>query len=81
MAHEGPWWNLSLATPAEQYWKDYGLPHKGEYGGRCHHVTCSNPGADWYNKSSGKYYCDSCARSINQMCLQQGQTKLCELHV
>ena len=75
------WWNLNLANPADEYWKLAGYPRRGEYGGRCNHPTCRNTGADWYNKSSGKYYCDACARATNEMCLSQGLSKLCELHL
>ncbi|HUR41492.1 MAG TPA: hypothetical protein VM240_10035 [Verrucomicrobiae bacterium] len=81
MAHEVPWSNLKLASPVETYWKEYGLPLKGEYGGQCYHLTCTRGSADWYNKSSGRYFCDPCARAINEICLAQGQKKLCELHV
>ena len=65
---------------AEAFWRGYGLPRRGEYGGRCSNVLCSNTGADWYNRASGLYYCDGCALRINESCLKAGQKKLCELH-
>jgi len=76
-----PWRNLQLANPAETFWRFYGTPLRGEYGGRCNNALCDCTGADWYNKGSGKYYCDDCARRINESCLEQGRGKLCELHV
>lgn len=57
------------------------LARRGAFGGQCHHVTCTQRGADWYNKSNGRYYCDSCARGINDMCEYQGEARLCELHI
>ena len=80
MAIEDTWRNLQLATPAETFWRTCGLPGRGEFGGRCNNAMCSGSGADWYNKSSGHYYCDDCARRINESCLEQGRRKLCELH-
>lgn len=81
MSTERTWADLDLANPAEHYWKHYGAPRKGEYGGQCHQVTCRNGQADWYNKGSGKYHCDECARAINEICLDEGMSKLCELHI
>jgi hypothetical protein len=75
------WWNLNLASPAEAYWRRNGVPARGEYGGRCNHPTCRHTGADWYNKASGRYYCDACARATNEICLAKGLSKLCELHL
>ena len=80
MAKEHAWTNLQLASPAETFWRTYGLPRRGEFGGRCNNALCSGGGADWYNKASGHYYCDDCARRINETCLEQGRRKLCELH-
>jgi hypothetical protein len=81
MANETRWRHMSLASPAEHYWRSHAIPGKGEYGGHCHHLTCANAGADWYNRSSGRYYCDACAREINTLCLAQGMPKLCQLHI
>jgi hypothetical protein len=75
------WRNLQLANPAETFWRFYGTPLRGEYGGRCNNALCNCTGADWYNKGSGKYYCDDCARRINESCLEQSRSKLCELHI
>ena len=41
---------------------------------------CAHADADWYSRSSGKYYCDACARQLNEACLAQGSRKVCELH-
>lgn len=75
------WWDTQLASPADEYWKKFGMPKRGAYGGRCNHPSCRVEGADWYNKVSGKYYCDGCARKTNEMCMALGQPKLCELHI
>lgn len=80
MLHEEIWNDLGLATPADHYWRSHGEPLKGQYRGECERKACTNHGADWYNKSSGKYYCDECARALNEICLDQGAPKLCELH-
>lgn len=80
MAYQDVWRNLRPADPAEQFWQNYGLPRRGEYGGRCNNALCACTGADWFNRASGQYYCDDCARWINETCLKQGMRKLCELH-
>jgi hypothetical protein len=71
--------NLRALGAAEAFWKGYDLPRRGEYGGRCSNVLCEHTGADWYNRTSGMYYCDECARRINEACLAQGERKLCML--
>ena len=38
---------------------------KGEKGGLCNRTACDNPDASWYNHSTKKYYCSSCAGLIN----------------
>jgi hypothetical protein len=80
MLREETWSDHLLATPADIFWKAEGAPAKGAFGGECHRASCRHGGADWYNKSSGKYYCDECARAFNEICLSQGAPKLCELH-
>ena len=67
---------------AEAFWRSYGLPRRGEFGGRCSNVLCSTTGANWCNRSSGLYYCGECARRINDSCLKLGErNKMCELHI
>lgn len=38
---------------------------KGVKGGNCNVRMCQRPGADYYNKSTRKYYCADCAEEIN----------------
>lgn len=41
------------------------LAGKGEKGQRCNRTACQAPGAYWYNHSTHKYYCGTCADLIN----------------
>jgi hypothetical protein len=38
---------------------------KGEHGGECNRSACRNDHANFYNYSTRKYYCASCASLIN----------------
>ena len=39
---------------------------KGEYNQECNITSCQKPNsATWYNHSTQKYYCPSCAKRIN----------------
>ena len=38
---------------------------KGEYQGECNRSACSNPKAEYFDYSTRKYYCASCAKIIN----------------
>lgn len=39
---------------------------KGKLNGSCNITSCQKPNsATWYNHSTRKYYCDSCARRLN----------------
>jgi hypothetical protein len=76
-----PWWHMNLASPADQFWKEHATPAKGEFGGPCYNAACEHAGAEWYNRSSGRYYCEPCAREVNRLCRDQGMPKLCELHI
>lgn len=39
---------------------------KGEYNQECNITSCQKPNsAVWYNHSTRKYYCSSCARRLN----------------
>ena len=80
MAPENVWQHFEVASPADHFWRLHGAPQKGEYGGACNTQSCAHAGADWYSRSSGKYYCDACARQLNEACLAQGSRKVCELH-
>ena len=39
---------------------------KGDKGGECNRTVCENKNAQFYNKSTLKYYCPICARKINE---------------
>jgi len=79
MAYEDTWWNHQGATLPESV-LPIG-PRRGDFGGRCANRRCTTEGADWYNRGSGLYYCDECARHINERCLELGQRKACELRL
>ena len=55
--------------------------HRGQQGGRCSNELCDAWGAQWLSRASGSYYCDECARRINDMCLMQGTRKICEFRL
>lgn len=38
---------------------------KGVFNGNCNREACQSPGATFYNFSTERYYCQSCARLIN----------------
>jgi len=38
---------------------------KGASNGLCNRTACQSPGATWYNHSTLKYYCKSCALDLN----------------
>ena len=64
--------------------KDPGfVARKGEKGENCNVRSCQKPGAFYYNKSTRKYYCTSCALLINSANRQDsmelyGTPDLCE---
>jgi hypothetical protein len=79
MGFEDTWWNRQgalLPDPALLM-----PPRRGELGGTCANRACSHAGADWYNRGSCLYYCDACARQLNEQCLALGTRKVCELHL
>lgn len=39
---------------------------KGQFNGSCNRKACQAPGATWFNDSTYRYYCASCAHSINE---------------
>lgn len=41
------------------------LPGKGEKGQRCNRTACQAEGAYWFNHSTRKHYCGTCADIIN----------------
>jgi transposase-like protein len=42
------------------------IDDKGELNGKCNITSCQKPNsATWYNHSTQKYYCPSCAKRLN----------------
>ena len=42
------------------------VDNKGELNGKCNITSCQKPkSATWYNHSTRKHYCPSCARRLN----------------
>jgi hypothetical protein len=42
------------------------IDDKGELNGKCNITSCQKPNsATWYNHSTQKYYCVSCAKRLN----------------
>lgn len=39
---------------------------KGRKHGECNRTACSNPDARWYNPHTNGYYCEPCARLLNE---------------
>lgn len=74
------WWNKTLATPAEKYWSQHGAPKRGQFGGACAQAGCTNGTANWLNRASGDYYCEGCARAVNEICAAEGRAALCCPH-
>lgn len=38
---------------------------KGQRGGSCNRQACQDPGANFFNRGSGYWYCESCAVELN----------------
>lgn len=42
------------------------IDDKGQFNGKCNITSCQKPNsATWYNHSTRKYYCPSCANRLN----------------
>jgi hypothetical protein len=39
---------------------------KGLKGGRCNRASCLKPNPRWRNRANGAFYCDKCARMLNE---------------
>lgn len=52
---------------------------KGTWGGNCNRTACQQPGAVWWNSSTRAYYCQSCARKINEFSEKADGYALCIL--
>jgi hypothetical protein len=50
---------------------------KGKHGGACNRGACNERPADWWNPHMAAYYCEGCAKKINES-LAASKLKLCE---
>jgi hypothetical protein len=52
---------------------------KGKFDDNCNRSACQEPikGANWWNSSTRAYYCEPCARSINEAALQFDGVVIC----
>lgn len=41
-------------------------PQKGDRGGECNRTVCENENAQWFNHSTRAWYCEDCARQLNE---------------
>ena len=58
--------HVPTPRPMQDYEPPKNAADKGEYGGSCNITRCQRPNsATWYNHSTRKYYCPSCARTLN----------------
>ena len=48
------------------YLSEAKLLTKGEFEGLCNRTACQKPGAIYYNHSTKKYYCPTCADMLNK---------------
>jgi hypothetical protein len=49
---------------------DYDMQHywrKGKFGGSCNRAECQESNALWFNHSTQAYYCEHCARQLNDL--------------
>ncbi len=53
-----PWTVSNLDQPHK--------PDKGKRGGSCNRHACQAPGANYWNRGSYAWYCESCALDINR---------------
>lgn len=50
---------------------------KGDYNQECNRTACTNNEANYYNESTRKYYCKSCAEEINYWSKRDANITLC----
>lgn len=62
---------------AQNFVEDPLKADKGLKDGSCNRRTCQAPGATWWNKGTGAYYCKDCARKINSACRFDGFDMIC----
>ena len=52
---------------------------KGDYNNECNRTACSNENATFYNSSTRKHYCSSCANKINYWSELDHGVTLCKI--
>lgn len=52
-------------TPSSSYQLSPMPADKGEFLGSCNRSACLKAGADWFNHSTRRYYCEACAHWLN----------------
>lgn len=73
-----PWWQRPMASPARTPGR---VAAKGDHGGECHRIACTNEQSYWFNETNGRYYCASCAKRFNEVSRRHGERPLCELRL
>ncbi len=48
-------------------------PAKGDRGGSCNRTVCENENAQWFNHSTRAWYCETCARTLNEFRPEEAQ--------
>lgn len=55
-------------------------PDKGQKNGSCNRRACQEPPAVYFNSATLAYYCERCARELNEAALRfDGVEELCKL--
>lgn len=54
-------------------------PGKGEQGQQCARTRCKNTGAHYQHRDLRQFYCQACARAINQECKNFGDAPVFQL--
>lgn len=73
-----PWWQRPVASPTKVAGR---TPAKGEHGGECNRIACSQELSYWFNETNGRYYCSACAKRFNDVSRRHGERPLCELRL
>lgn len=58
-------YNLLTKEPPVYHSEEEYPEDKGMKDGHCNRSGCLQPGAEWFNHSTRKWYCGGCARLIN----------------
>ena len=64
----------------ERTWDTAPQPDVGTLGGECFRALCHKTGANWYHAKAARYYCASCAASLNEESWLKGEPPVCARH-